>query len=63
MVPGVSLEWTVLVAAPLNRAEVKKHVKFALGIMITDNELNIHPRMHPDHNAVNLVRHVLFVIL
>jgi hypothetical protein len=43
MVPGASLEGTVLVVAPLDRAEVKKRVKSALWIMITDAELNIHP--------------------
>jgi hypothetical protein len=52
MVLGASLKWTVLVAAPLDRTEVKKHVKSALGITITDNELDIHPHMHPDHNAL-----------
>jgi hypothetical protein len=44
-------------AAPLDRAEVKKRVKSALGIMITDTELDIHPPMRPDHNTVDLVRH------
>jgi hypothetical protein len=63
MVLGASLKWTVLVVAPLDRTEVKKHVKSTLGITITDNELDIHPHMHPNHNAVNLVRHFLFVIL
>jgi hypothetical protein len=63
MVSGVSLEGTVHVAAPLDRAEVKKHIKYALGIMITDAELNIHPPMRLDHNAVDLVRHFFFVIL
>jgi hypothetical protein len=57
MVPGASLEGMVLVAAPLDLAEVKKRVKFALGIMITDVELDIHPSMRPDHNAIDLVRH------
>jgi hypothetical protein len=42
MVPGASLEGTVLVAAPLDRAEVKKRVKSALGITIMDTELGIH---------------------
>jgi hypothetical protein len=63
MVPGASLEGTALMAAPLDRAEVKKRVKSALGIMITDTELDIHPPMRPDHNTVDLVRHFLFVIL
>jgi hypothetical protein len=49
-------------AAPLNCAEVKKRIKSALGIMIMDAELNIHPPMHPDHNVVDLVRHSFFVI-
>jgi hypothetical protein len=62
MVPGASLEGTVLVAAPLDHAEVKKHVKSALGITIMDAKLDIHPPMHPDHNAVDLVRHFFFVI-
>jgi hypothetical protein len=57
MVSGASLEGTVLVAAPLDRAEVKKHVKSALGITITDAELDIHPPMRPNHNNVDLVRH------
>jgi hypothetical protein len=57
MVPGASLEGTVLVAAPLDRAEVKKHVKSTSGITITDVELGIHPLMRPDHNVVDLVRH------
>jgi hypothetical protein len=62
MVPGVSLEGTVLVAAPLDRTEVKKRVKSTLGIMITDAELDIHPPMRPDHNAIDLVRHFFFAI-
>jgi hypothetical protein len=62
MVPGASLEGTVLVAAPLDRAEVKKRVKSALGIMITDAELDIHPPMRLDHNAVDLVRYFFFAI-
>jgi hypothetical protein len=63
MVPGASLEGTVLVVAPLDHAEVKKRVKSALGIMIMDVELDIHPPMRPDHNAIDLVRHFFFVVL
>jgi hypothetical protein len=62
MVPGASLEGTVLVAAPLDRAEVKKRVKSALGITIMDIELGIHPRMRPDHKVVDFVRHSFFAI-
>jgi hypothetical protein len=62
MVPGASLEGTVLVAAPLDRAKVKKHIKSALGITITDTELDIHTPKRPDHNVVDLVRHFFFVI-
>jgi hypothetical protein len=36
MVPGVSLEGTVLMVAPLDCSEVKKRIKSALGITITD---------------------------
>jgi hypothetical protein len=62
MVPRVSLEGTMLVAVPLDRTEVKKRVKSTLGIMITDAELDIHPPMRPDHNAIDLVRHFFFAI-
>jgi hypothetical protein len=62
MVPGASPEGMVLVAASLDRTEVKKRVKSALGITITDAELDIHPPMHPDYNAVDLVRHFFFAI-
>jgi hypothetical protein len=62
MVLGASLEGTVLVAAPLDRAEVKKRVKSTLGITIMDAELDIHPSMCPDHKAVDLVRHSFFAI-
>jgi hypothetical protein len=63
MVPRASLEGMVLVAVPLDHAKVKKHVKSALGIMIMDAELNIHPPMRPDHNTIDLVRHSFFAIL
>jgi hypothetical protein len=62
MVSGASLEGTVLVVAPLDHAEVRKCVKSALGIMIIDAELNIHPPMRPDHNVVDLVMHFFLVI-
>jgi hypothetical protein len=62
MVPGASPEGMVLVAASLDRTEVKKHIKSALGIMITNAELDIHPPMHLDYNAVDLVRHFFFGI-
>jgi hypothetical protein len=61
-VPGASSEGTVLVVAPLDRAEVKKHVKSTLGITISDAKLDIHPPMRPYHNAIDLVRHLFFVI-
>jgi hypothetical protein len=57
MVLGASLEGTVLVVTPLDLTEVKKRVKSALGITITDAELDIHPPMRPDHNVADLVRH------
>jgi hypothetical protein len=62
MVPRVSLEEMVLVAAPLDRAEVKKHIKSTLRITIMDAELDNHPPMRPDHNTIDLVRHFFFAI-
>jgi hypothetical protein len=62
MVSGASLEGTVLVAAPLDRPEVKKCLKSTLGITIMDAELDIHPPLRPDHNAVDLVRHFFCAI-
>jgi hypothetical protein len=62
MVLGASLEGTARVVVPLDRAKVKKRVKSALGITIMDTELDIHPPMHPDHNAIDLVRHFFFAI-
>jgi hypothetical protein len=62
MVARASLEGTVLVAVPLDRDKVKKHIKSALGITIMDAELDIYPPMRPDHNAIDLVRHSFFAI-
>jgi hypothetical protein len=62
MVPGVSLEGTVLVAMPLDHAEVKKRIKSTLGSTIMDAKLDIHPPMRPDHNTIDLVRHFFFAI-
>jgi CBS-domain-containing membrane protein len=62
MVSGASLEGTVLVAAPLDRPEVKKCLKSALVIMIMDAKLDIHPPMRPNHNVVDLVRHFFCAI-
>jgi hypothetical protein len=63
MVPRASLEGMVLVAVPLDHAEVKKRVKSTLRIMIMDAELDIHPPMRPNHNTIDLVRHSFFTIL
>jgi hypothetical protein len=63
MVPRASLEGTVLVAMPLDHAEVKKRVKSTLGITIMDTKLDIHPPMRPDHNTNDLVWHFFFAIL
>jgi hypothetical protein len=62
MVLGATLKGTVLVAAPLDRAKVKKHIKSTLGITITDTKLDIHTPNRPDHNIVDLVRHFFFAI-
>jgi hypothetical protein len=62
MVLGASLEGTVLVTAPLDHAEVKKRAKSTLGITISDVQLDTHPPMRPDHNAIDLVRHFFFAI-
>ena len=42
MVPGVSLEGTVLKMEPLDREEVMKRVTSALGAAPTDAELDLH---------------------
>ena len=55
MVPGVSLEGTVLKTEPLDCEEVMKRVTSALGAAPTDAELDLHLPMQPSHEAVEMV--------
>jgi hypothetical protein len=48
MVPNVPLEGTVLVMEELNREEIKKRIKSALGSIPSDAALDLHPPMRPD---------------
>jgi hypothetical protein len=55
MVPGASLGGTVLVTAELDHAEIKRHVRAALGIVSDDDVLDLHPAMRPDDGFIEMV--------
>jgi hypothetical protein len=55
MVPNMSLEGTVLVTGRLDRKEIKKHIKSALGSVPSDAILNAHPPMRPDDDFIEIV--------
>jgi hypothetical protein len=55
MVPNAPLEGTMLVMGELDREEIKKHIKSALGSVPPDVALDVHPPMHPDDGFVEMV--------
>ncbi|XP_066351311.1 eukaryotic translation initiation factor 3 subunit A-like [Miscanthus floridulus] len=54
MVPGAPLERTVLVSEGLDREEIKKRVKAALGTVPSDDDLDLCPPMRPDENFIEM---------
>jgi predicted Zn-dependent peptidase len=55
MVPNAPLEGTMLVMGELDREEIKKHIKSALGSVPPDAALDVHPPMHPNDGFVKMV--------
>lgn len=59
MVPGASLEGTVLVAGELNCEDIKKRVRLALGSVPPDAFLDQHSPMRPDPDFIGMVSALL----
>jgi hypothetical protein len=55
MVPNVSLEGTVLMTGKLDREEIKKRIKSALGSVPPDAVLDAHLPMRPDDDFIEMV--------
>jgi hypothetical protein len=55
MVPNAPLEGTVLVMGELDREEIKKRIKSALGSVPSDTVLDAHPPMRPNDDFIKMV--------